>query len=748
MNEILERLKRQWVRILLSFVVVVIFLMHVVGIMPMRFIDQMENIAYDARLVLSMPRTMDDNIVIVDLDEKSLAAQGRWPWSRDIMATLIDQMFDHYKVGIVGFDIVFAEPDKSSGLGTLERLAEDTFKDVPAYQERLQELRGQLNYDELFAKSLEGRPVVMGYYFNDEGQEDRVTNSGLLPEPSFIKGSFKGKRISFLKAAGYGANLELFQNKAMTGGHFNPSVDTDGVVRRVPILYEYDGQQYESLSIAMTRLVLGAKRIEPRYAEVPWGSKNYSGLEWFGLGNRIIPVDEAMRALVPYRGTQGSFPYVSATDVITGKADANIMKGAIILIGTTAPGLLDLRATPVQRAYPGVEVHANLISGILNQTLMEKPAYTLGAEFLILLLVGLIMSIGLPLLSPLWATVVTFGLLLMSVGINLLVWNQANLVLPVASGVMLILVSFLVNMSYGYFVETRGKRQLAGLFGQYIPPELVGEMSDNPDAYSMEAESRDMSVLFSDVRGFTTISEGLNPKELSELMNAVLTPMTHVIHERRGTIDKYMGDAIMAFWGAPLKDENHARHAVKAGMQMLQRLKELEGEFKSRGWPDIRVGVGVNTGNMSVGNMGSEFRMAYTVLGDAVNLGSRLEGLTKGYGVEMIVSEITMERVPEIVFRELDRVRVKGKDEPVTIFEPVMEKQSIDKATRDEIKLYQQALKYYRNQDWDMAELQFLNLQKMSPKRRLYKVYQERVGYYRANPPGADWDGVFTHTSK
>ncbi len=748
MNRILEGWKKEWVRILMGALVTGLFLLHVTGYIRLGLVDTLEERAYDARLIFTMPRTLDPRIVIIDIDEKSLAAEGRWPWNRKKMARLMDQLFDHYQVTLVGFDVVFPEPDESSGLKMLEELARTELRDDALFRQRLQKLRSELDYDAQFAASMKDRAVVLGYYFNEEGQESRTTNSGMLPPPTFVKGSFTGKPIRFLRASGYGANLAIFQQSARGGGHFNPWVDEDGIVRRVPLLYEYKEEQYESLASAITRLVLGARGLEPVYAPVPWGSRNYAGLENFRLGDRLIPVDERMRVLVPFRGRQGSFHYISATDVLHGTADPGLLRGTIALVGTTAPGLLDLRATPVQNAYPGVEIHANIISGILDQTLKEKPAYTLGAEFVTLVLLGLVISLALPLLSPLWATIVSGILLLLVVGTNLAFWQWGNLVLPVVSSLALVTLGYVTNMTYGYFIETRGKRRLAERFGEYIPPELVEEMAENPERYSMEAESRELTVLFSDVRGFTTISEGLNPQELSDLINAFLTPMTRIIHKHRGTIDKYMGDAIMAFWGAPLPDPEHARHALHAGLEMLHTLEELQGEFSERGWPEIRVGVGLNTGVMSVGNMGSEFRRAYTVMGDAVNLGSRLEGLTKSYGVSIIVSETTMAAVPEMLYRELDRVRVKGKDEPVVIYEPLGPAESVDKATRDELKLYQQALRYYRHQEWDMAELQFLNLQKKAPSRKLYAIYLDRIRHFRENPPGADWDGVFTHTTK
>jgi len=307
---------------------------------------------------------------------------------------------------------------------------------------------------------------------------------------------------------------------------------------------------------------------------------------------------------------------------------------------------------------------------------------------------------------------------------------------------------FLLNMSYGFFIERRKKGEITSLFGQYIPRELVDEMSHDPQAYSLDAEEKELTVLFSDVRGFTNLSEGMNPQELAALMNEFLTPITKIIHENRGTIDKYMGDAVMAFWGAPIDDPKHARHALQAGLDMIERIYALRDEFLDRGWPEIRIGVGINTGAMSVGNMGSEFRMAYTVMGDTVNLGSRLEGLTRVYEVDVIVSETVKEAVPEYVYRELDRVKVKGKDEPVTIYEPLAIKEEVSQDELDELKLYAQALRYYRKMEWDNAELQFLNLKKMYSERPLYDFYIERMKYFRDNPPAEDWDGVFTFTTK
>ncbi|MDZ7787972.1 MAG: adenylate/guanylate cyclase domain-containing protein [Halofilum sp. (in: g-proteobacteria)] len=468
----------------------------------------------------------------------------------------------------------------------------------------------------------------------------------------------------------------------------------------------------------------------------------------YGWASREIPVDEQGAVLVPYRGPQHSFPYVSAADILDGTADPSILEDRIVLVGATAAGLLDLRSTPVQNVYPGVEVHANIVSGILDGRIKRRPAYLLGYEFIVLAVLGIGLTALLPLLTPLWLSAAIIGITALVVSTNVMAWTGADLVLPLASPLVLVALLSIFHVAWGFFVETRGKRQLAKLFGQYIPPELVEEMDKAPEEISLAGESREMTVLFSDVRGFTGISENLEPSELTRLMNAFLTPMTRIIHQHRGTIDKYMGDAIMAFWGAPLADSDHARHAVHAAWEMQRTMRALQPQFEREGWPPLEVGIGLNSGLMNVGNMGSEFRMAYTALGDAVNLGSRLEGLTRTYGVDMIVSESTRQAVPEFEFRELDVVRVKGKDRPVAIHEPIGPIDEVDRETRKAIKRYHAALGKYRQCDWDAAEREIFSLSREYPDDTVYAMYLDRIMHFRNNPPPDDWDGVFTHQTK
>ena len=737
--------RRHGVRIGISLMMALLFVLNARLDFSFGLVPTLESYIYDLKLRVTMPGGVDPRIVIVDIDEKSLQEQGHWPWPRNKIARLVDLLFDRYKIDVLGFDVLFAERDESSGLKSLEALGRSELSSNAAFNQSLNRLKPALNYDQIFADSLKDRRVVLGYYFlNEKSQSDSV---GALPSPVLAAGSFDQANVGAKRATGFTGNLPELQANASGGGYFSfPLVDGDGKFRRMALLQMYKGSLYEALGLAVARLNLREPKIDFSYG---MGRKSAEALEALKLGKRQrIAVDSDVATLIPFRGRKRSFSYISASDVLNDRVSPEILRDTIVLVGSTAPGLMDLRSTPVQEVYPGVEIHANLVAGIIDENIKERMDETWDFEFPLLSIVGLLFALGLPVLRPLWATVGSAALMISVVGFNLTMWQFFNLDLPLASVVLMtgVLVGF--NMVYGYFIESHGKRLLTGLFGQYVPPELVDEMAKDPGAYSLEGESRELTVLFSDVRGFTTISEGLDPTQLTQLMNEYLTPMTHVIHQHRGTIDKYMGDAIMAFWGAPLHDPQHARHALLAGMEMLAKLEALQDHFKAKGWPPIKAGVGLNTGEMTVGNMGSEFRLAYTVMGDAVNLGSRLEGLTKEYGVQIMVSEFTRAAVPDFVYRELDRVRVKGKDRPVAVFEPICPQGEEPAGLLEELALYDVALCSYREQGWQQAAEQFAQLQTLHPERYLYQVYAKRITYLRESPPGPDWDGSFTFTTK
>ena len=736
---------QRYIRYALGLALTLMFLLHVGGKYPLTALTVIENLAYDARLKFTLPNKKENQVVIIDIDEKSLGEIGRWPWNRDVMANINDSLFDHYKIKEIGYDIVFAEEDLDEGGKLLEKMSKGALKHNNNFQKEYKKVRDSLHRDEMFAKSLNHRKTIMGVIFLNN---ETSSLKGNLPEPvALLDATMKG-RIPFYSPNGYTSNLKILQDSAYSGGFFdNPALDDDGVFRRVPLIQEYNGQLHESLALALARTAIGSPQIE-LIVESDTENSNDLFLEWVKIGNLRIPVDESGNALIPYIGIQKSFDYISASDVLNKTVDMKRLKDKITLFGTSAPGLLDLRTTPLEAAYPGVEIHANIIQGILDERIMHQPGYTKGFEFLLLVILGLLLTFLLPWLSATWGVIISLSITGLLISGNLFAWTQYQMVLPIATPVLLTVILFTLQMIYGFFIESRGKRQLAHLFGQYVPPELVNEMSKKMEEINLDGEIKSMSVLFSDVRNFTTISENMEPKELTELINGFLTPITEIIHNQRGTIDKYMGDAVMAFWGAPLDDPKHALHAMNAAMLMTERMHNLRQEFATRGWPEIKIGVGVNTGDMNVGNKGSEFRVDYTILGDAVNLGSRLEGLTKVYGVDIIVGETTKHEVPEYEYRELDRVKVKGKDKHVTIYEPIGLLEDVDKSIRQDLKRFKLALKFYRSQHWDDAEREFFALSSIDKDRKIYQIYLDRIMEYRKNPPAEDWDGSFTFTSK
>jgi len=703
---------------------------------------------YDVRIRLTMPDTLDDRIVIVDIDEASQAELGQWPWPRNTLAVIVDNLFDHYGVRVLGFDALFAEAEESSAERMLSRIAAEEIGQIPAVHERLLELRESLDSNIRFSESLIARDVVTGFVFKDSLAANEPKTTGVLPAPVIRHDELEGVTVPFAEALGFAGNLPDLQENAVAGGFFDsPLIDADGVFRRAPLLQKYSDDVYPSLALAVARVAMDSPPIGLLFASNAGDEMRGIDLESVTIGDTAIPVNEQAAVYIPYRGRQGSFRYVSARDVYAASAPVEYLHGKIVLLGASAAGLLDLRSTPVGQRYIGVEVHANIIGGLLDGNIRQQPSYANGLELFLLLVAALMTVLILPRLSPLNALVFLVVSLMAIMASNLWFWSSLNLIIPVASLLCYTLIASLLQINYGFFVESRNKRHLSRVFGQYIPPSLVEEMDDSGEEASLEGEARDMSVLFTDVRGFTTLSEKVGARELTHLMNEFLTPITGVIHNNRGTIDKYMGDCVMAFWGAPLPDKAHAQNAVLAGLQIIDAVANLETEFARKGWPPIAVGVGVSSGEMNVGNMGSAFRIAYTVMGDIVNLGSRLEGLTKEYGVDMIVSKGTTERIDGIVLRELDLVQVKGKNEPIAIFEPLGLAENVSAERKTAVEDFTMALVAYRHQKWDEAEEILRRLKDLSDEL-LYNIYLDRIARFRIEAPASDWDGVFRHLTK
>lgn len=713
MNQASARL----VRVALIALVLLVGLAHASGVFPLASLGRLQLAIDDTRLRATLPGTRDERIVIVDIDERSLAAVGRWPWPRERIAALADELFGRQQAGVVGFDMVFAESD-------------------PAHDARL-------------ARALDGRAAVLGFYLSNEAGAAR---RGALPAAVGPPDAFAAHPQALTRWPGYTATLPELARAAPAAGFFNVLPDADGQVRRMPLVADVHGQVQPTLALAMLRLRTGTPALEPVLA-----GDALVGVALVQAGQRlVVPVEPQALVRVPFRGAGGprggSFEYVSAIDLLEGRVAAGRLAGRYVLVGTTAPGAYDLRSTPVGEVYPGVEVHANLLSGLLDGRTLVRPDWARGWEVLQLLVVAALLLAALPRLGPLAQIGATLAVAAALVALDAALYRSLRLVLPLASALVLTAAIYAIATSWGYVVEGRRRRTLARLFGSYVPPELVAQMARDPQPHDMRAENRVLSVMFCDMRNFTRISEALPPHELRLLINRFFSAMTLAIRTERGTLDKYIGDAIMAFWGAPLHDERHAKRAVRAALAMVAQLDPLNADLRTRGLPAIGLGIGINTGLVCVGDMGSEVRRSYTVMGDAVNLASRIEALTRIYGVDIVVGETTRAAAGDaFTWLEVDRVRVKGKEVAVTLFTPVPDAIATVPRFAEEVRLWQLALTSWRKQDHSRAQeaLEALRTQfGNSAFGGLYRQLDERVSHSGRHPPPEGWDGTNTFDSK
>jgi adenylate cyclase len=599
------------------------------------FIEQLDFFLYDGRLNLSdntHSQTTDANVVIVDIDENSLAQVGRWPWKRSQIASLIAKI-NAAKPAVIGTDIVFAEPSAD---------------------------------DAVLRAAFEQAPVVLGYYF---GHEAKIAPVGRLPSASFSAADMKGAT----QWQTYAANAQGFEG--LSAGFFNPIIDNDGRVRRLPAFAEFEGKVYDSFAVAILKKYLGNSALSVQQDRLVWLASAEQNNQKVQLQNTQLPMSQSFTALVPFQNRNGvvsnqaRFRYISAAAILDGRVDQDLLANKIVLLGTSAIGIADLRSTPVNQVLPGVETHATLIAGVLANQVKQQPANSSEMAAILLAAVGICLSV-------LFAFVGASGLVFMGFSgvIALVTMFSASYAsfgwwLPSASAYLMVVGLALVNLLFGYWGEGRARKAMQNLFGEYVPADLVEQMSREPQKFaSMSSENKELTMLFADVRGFTRIAEGMSPELLHEFINDYLTAMTDVIHRYGGTVDKYIGDAIMAFWGAPLNDSQHAEHAVAAALEMLQEAKRLSVLFERKGMPTLVIGVGVNTGIVCVGDMGSKSRRAYTVLGDAVNLASRFETMTKTYSVPLILGETTAIKLAPSEVVSLGKAAVQGRADPVTIF--------------------------------------------------------------------------------
>lgn len=724
-------------------VLVLLALLHASGAFPVNSIARLDDRIYDARLQLTMPRTLDERVVIVEIDEASLARLGQWPWSRRRVADLVNELVGRQQVRVLALDVVFAEHDRSSGLNELRELAKGPLRNQPDFTRWLEQATPSLDYDAVLAKSLENRPVVLGYYFTSDRGGRR---QGTLPLP--VAEQAEGARLpGLLQWNGYAANIEPLTKAAPHAGFFNAVSDPDGVIRSVPVLTEFEGAFYESLALSTLRLALGEPSISVQQATTGNGASPISAVVLSqGQKEWRIPVDARGTALVPFRGAGGphgrSYRYVSAADLMEGRLPAGSLKDRIVMVGFTAPGLMDLRTTPAGSHYPGIEVHANLVSGMLDGAVAWRPDYSRGYEVLSILIAGLILAIGLPMLpmagSLLLGGVVIGALWLLNTGLYL----YAGLALPTAAVLVMVILALGLNMAWGYFVEGRAKRNLAKLFGTYVPPEIVRRMLANPQQYSMQARTEELTVMFCDMRGFTSLSETMEPRQVQALLNTVHSRLTDVIRAHRGTIDKYIGDAVMAFWGAPVSMPDHARSAVEASLDIVEAVRVLNRERVAAGKPMLNIGIGLSTGLMSVGDMGSDVRRTYTVVGDTVNLASRLEGTSRLYGVDIVASSATRGQAPSFVWQELDTVRVKGRNQAVTIHTVRAREEELTPELAEELSLWSATLKAWLQADLAECEARLRELRQRNPSFVPYQLYEQRIMRQSAQHRNAGVDGA------
>ncbi|MCL4523209.1 MAG: adenylate/guanylate cyclase domain-containing protein [Acidobacteria bacterium] len=743
------------------------------------FISRMELASLDTRFRLRGTATPDPRIVIVAIDQRSQEVLGRWPFPRSNFAKMLDVLRED-GARVATFDVTYSKPDESSEpirklRAQLEEQQKQGAKIDPKLLAEIQRFEQETDYDKKFAEAIERFPkVVLGNFFlyqNDMAGLDAATLDlyahllAYFPYPQAratqsargdesLRNLIKQFEDLGLLPQGAQANMPLFTdalnadstNKA--SGFFNVFPDPDGVVRRAPLAIPYGRSKdrtewdlYASIDVQTIRFFLN---LPLEKIALNWGETGVESLE-FGASNIVIP-DEIGRMMINYQGPTGSYKYFSIADVVNKNFAPGTFKDKIVLIGATATGIGDLRTTPFgQLDYPGVEIHANVIDNILNQKFLTRQAEQVTLDMLLIFLFGIPLGMWLALTQPKW---MALGLLLLVPFTGLVQYSFThgawlNFVVP---GFALVSNTGLVAL-YRVLIEEKEKRKVRGAFQQYLSPEVIRRLLENPDL--VKPRKTELSIMFSDIRGFTTISERLDAQELANLLNIYLGDMTRIVFRNQGTLDKYIGDAVMAFWGAPFEEAGHGVKACRAALQMMQRLSELQKEWKAKGYPHLDIGLGINSGIASVGNMGSDLRYGYTAMGDSVNLASRLEGLNKEYGTHIILSETAYNgsRAPDFLFRELDLIRVKGKLQPVTIYELVSFRDGA-RDLFDLVEIFGKGRACYKHRDWRQAQGYFEKALQRWPDDGPSKVFFQRCEEYLLEEPASDWDGVYVMKHK
>lgn len=694
-------------------------------------IRQLDAKVYDALLPLARRESISPALVIIDIDEPSLAEYGQWPWSRHLLAKLLVTLHEA-GVASVGLDILLSEPDRSSPARLLRDIRRDAGLDV--------EFRGLpeelTDYDALLSEALKKLPVILGGYVRfGDGSASAGSSPAGVPYLLHERPEAMDFKTRILTAVDATFPLPILAESAPVG-LINMSPDADGIVRKLPLVIMLDDKLYLSLSLRSLMVALGKKNVLL--------NANPDGLYSLRIGPYTVPVDPEGNALVPFQGSRKTYPYISAKDVLTGALPPGALEGRIVFLGTSAPGLLDIRSTPFDRVYPGVEVHAAFLDAVLSGQFLQVPPWTPGLQILGIILAGLTSALAFGFARP--QVYIPLGILLLGSCLyaSRHLFTQGVFISPLYV-VLTVTAQGSILLFLRFWQEERQKLVLRNAFSRYVSPEVVKRITRlSGDIFA--GEERELSIMFTDIRRFTSLSENLSPQQIVLLLNRYFTPMTALVRANSGTLDKFIGDALMAFWNAPVAVPDHALRAVETALAMHEKLEllnvALAGDFGIR----IDMGVGVHTGKAYVGNMGSEDLLNYTLIGDAVNLTSRLEGLCPLFGVGVIVSGETREACGDaFAFQNLDTVTVKGKRLPVDVY--TVMRHAAWQEREEEMLRWDETRQLYRQGNFIRAGEILSGLQRDFPSSTLFALYAERCKQLAADPPAA-WGGIWTLHAK
>ncbi len=707
---------------------------------------------YDLKFLYRGVRSPSPDIALVAIDEESVKKLGRWPWSREVMAELLGKIKES-GARVIGLDIIFAERQETAALTALQRLRQDLDRKkagTPQVLALIDQAKMQADVDRQLARVIaQGAPTVLGFFFVKVGGRTLAPRIGEALGPKAIKASTFNLvrwldqdpgRLPVMGAEGVEVNLPEITEAAAGGGYFNMVPDPDGTVRWVPLALAYG----PDIFAPMTLVSLQHYRDKP-----PLGiALSRLGVREIRLGRDTIPVDAFGRLFINFLGPPGAFPSYSAARVMDGSLPPKALKDKLVMLGATAVGIYDLRVTPFSGICPGLEIQATVVDNILRRDFIRTPANRFLATLSIILAIGLIFGFLLPRLSAVGAIAITLLVAQAYLIINYLAFRDFGLQLEVFYPLLEVAGVYTGITLQRFLAEERERVRIKKAFQSYVAPEVVNQIIRHPEKLRLGGERRELSILFSDIRGFTTLSESMDPEALVAVLHEFLDPMSEIIVKHGGTLDKYIGDAIMALFGAPLEMPDHSRRACRTALEMVQGLRALDREWLERGRPTLKVGIGINSGPVAVGNMGSSRLFDYTAIGDNVNLASRLEGLNKYYGTEILASAATVQHLGDgFVFREVDLVRVKGKKQPIAIYEILAEGPPEGDLARF-LELYTEGLGLFRERRWDQAQEAFQAAVELTPHDCLCSHYLQSIEKFSQKPPGPDWDGVTTMSEK